>query len=169
MSNTITIEGWIARDPELRFTPSGKAALNFSLPENHGYKDQQTGEWKQTGTTWRAVTLWGDDATYASEILRKGDLVQVTGREKLETFQRQDGTEGSKLALQAFTVAKVLKAPKQPRDGYQDQQQGGYQQAPQQQGYQQKPQGTPQADPWSQQAGGNYNFGQPQQDANPPF
>ena len=163
MANTLTITGFVAQEPELRFTQSGKAVLNFSVPENHGRKDQN-GQWEQTGTTWRAVALWGDDAEYAAENLHKGDLVQITGREELQEFQRNDGTNGSKLAFNAFQVAKVLKAPRQSQgQGGQRQGWGNTRNAPQ------RPAQGQQADPW---AGGQQqaaDWGNPIHDQEPPF
>ena len=46
-----TFIGNIGGDPELRFTPNGKAVLNFSLAENHSKPDGQGG-FVEDGTTW---------------------------------------------------------------------------------------------------------------------
>lgn len=172
MSNVITISGFAAADAEFRFTPNGKPVLNVSIPENHGYKDQQTGEWVDKGTTWRAVELWGDDAEYAAEHIRKGDLIQATGREEIEVYQKKDGTPGAKIRFKAFQVAKVLKAPRQPQGsqqgGYQaGGQQGWNQQAPRQ-GGQRLPENPGQSDPWQgvQQQSYDWSTGQ---DDQPPF
>lgn len=178
MANTLTITGFAANDGELRFTPNGKAVYNLSIPENHGYKNQQTGEWEKTGTTWRSVEVWGPDAEAAAEGVRKGDLLIIVGREELEEFQRKDGTSGAKLKFRAFQLAKVLKAPRQGQNTAQNQQWGGEQNTTQrpyqpQGGSQRPPQGGPQqgqqADPWGQQGGGNYQWGNEPQNDEPPF
>lgn len=63
----------------------------FRLPINHGYKDKNTGEWKETGTTWFTIT--GIDDTIGH--VRKGDKIRLDDA-KLESreFTRKDGSIG---------------------------------------------------------------------------
>lgn len=43
------------------------------------------------GTTWHNVVAWGNLAEYAHQHLHRGELIQVVGREKQESFVGQDG------------------------------------------------------------------------------
>lgn len=65
------------------------------LAIGHGYKDKQSGEWKDTGTTWLTYAASGD---YAAPLKAagKGDLVEITGDWSLETreYPKKDGTTG---------------------------------------------------------------------------
>lgn len=73
--------------------------LELSVAVSNGYKDKNSGEWKDTGTTWITVSAAG---TYADALkdYQKGDRIRLDGG-KLEerNFTRQDGTTG-----QAFTL-----------------------------------------------------------------
>jgi hypothetical protein len=79
------------------------------LAIGHGYKDKQTGEWKDTGTTWLTYTASGDWAQ-ALKSVGKGDLVEISDASvETRTFTRKDGTEG--LGVQArFGNLEILEA-----------------------------------------------------------
>ena len=155
---TVTVVGNV-NDPEMKFTPAGKAVLEFSLAENHSKKDAQ-GQWQQDGTTWRKVTIWESKAEALADALKKGDRVIVIGNERLREWQAQDGTKGKTLELSAQWVGIIPKGQQQ-QNGQQYQQQG---QPPQQGGFggqppQQQQQGggwnQPAADPWGNPQGAN--------------
>lgn len=97
-------------EPSLKFTPSGKPVLEFSLAENHSKKNQQGG-WDEDGTTWRRVTIWDKKAETLAEVLKKGDRVIVTGSERLREYQAKDGTTGKSLEVTARDVGII---PRQP-------------------------------------------------------
>lgn len=140
MANTNTYVGNVGQDPEVRFTQGGKAVAKFNLAEGHGYYDKQTNEWIDQGTTWRRVSVWGEDAEEVAERVRKGDRVVVIGREQLKTSEGRDGKTYTNLELRADTVAVAVRATKQSG-----------QQRPQ--GRQQsRGQYAPQADPWAEQS-----------------
>ena len=79
MHQQITIIGNLGGDPELQYTPNGKAVCNFSIAANRTYtkNDEQVKE-----TTWFRVSVWGKQGENCNEYLRKGSLVYVTGRLK---------------------------------------------------------------------------------------
>jgi len=131
MSDT-TVVGNIG-EPTLKFTPNGKAVLEFSLAENHSKKNQQGG-WEDDGTTWRRVSIWDKKAEALAEVLKKGDRVLVTGQERLREWEGKDGAAGKTLELNARDVGVIPRA--QPNNGG-GQSQGGW-------GNQQ----TAQSDPW---------------------
>ncbi len=55
MSETpITIAGNVAEDPELRFTPSGRAVAKARVAVNSRYQDQN-GQWVDGPTSWHTV------------------------------------------------------------------------------------------------------------------
>ena len=73
------IIGNLGRDPEMRYTPSGRPVTEFSVAVNQSTKNQQTGEWVEA-TDWFRVTVWGDRAERTAEQFRKGNRVFVEGR-----------------------------------------------------------------------------------------
>lgn len=154
----VTIKGNIGNDPELRFSSSGDPVLNFSLAENHNRKNQQTGQWENTGTTWRQVSVWGRgglDPQHLHSVLKKGTPVIVTGSEQNREYTAKDGSLSHSLELTVHLLGIIPYAPKNTAPQPRQAPQGEYQQHPPQQ----KLPENPSADPWSNQAGGNYDWG----------
>src|SRR4051812_13009276 len=61
---------------------------------SHGYKDKQTEEWKETGTTWLTYSATGEWAEPLREF-GKGDLVEITDAAvETRTYDRKDNTQG---------------------------------------------------------------------------
>lgn len=116
MSNFIQITGNIGRDLELRTTSKGQSVVSFSVADTP-YRKNESGEWvAQADTLWVEVTFWGDEAVaLADSGLGKGSKVMVTGRLACDSFQRTDGTTGSKLRLLNPEVAQIL--TKRGQDG----------------------------------------------------
>ncbi len=108
-------------EPALKFTPSGKAVLEFSLAENHSKKNQQGG-WDEDGTTWRRVSIWDKKAEALAEVLKKGDRVIVTGQERMREWEGKDGTAGKTLEINARDIGII---PRQ-QQGQQSSQQGNW-------------------------------------------
>ena len=134
MSNTITITGRLANDPELRFAASGVAMCNISVPDQKRVKNA-AGQWEDaSATTWFRVTVFKEAAESLAEHARKGDMVVVTGRLITREWTNKDGEVKSSLEVDYATVAVVPSAPKAQRAS--GGQQGGWG-------------GQQQADPWA--------------------
>lgn len=109
MYHTIIIVGFLGRDPEMRFTPSGQAVTNFNVATNRQYTGSDGQPVKET--IWFRVSTWGKSAETCNQYLRKGSKVLVEGRlvPDKETggprvYTRQDGTAGSSFEVSASTV-----------------------------------------------------------------
>jgi single-strand DNA-binding protein len=81
----------LVADPELKFLPSGTAALNARCAVNHRRKDKATGEWKDAGTTWLTLIAYGALAEEAAERLRQGDLVVGSGEFQAREYETKEG------------------------------------------------------------------------------
>src|SRR5262245_60259787 len=99
----IQIIGNLGRDPELRYTPSGRPVASFTVAVNQSTKNQQTGEWVES-TDWFRVSVWGDRGERVAENLRKGSRVFVDGRFKTREFEGNDGQKRMSLEITADTV-----------------------------------------------------------------
>lgn len=75
--STITAAGNLARDPELKFTPSGKAVTRMTVMENR--RRQVDGEWQDEEPNVFYVEAWGKLAEHAAASLTKGQRVLVVG------------------------------------------------------------------------------------------
>jgi single-strand DNA-binding protein len=99
----IQIIGNLGRDPELRYTPSGRPVATFTVAVNQSQKNQQSGEWVES-TDWFRVSIWGDRGERAAENLRKGSRVFVDGRFRTREYEANDGQKRISLDVTADTV-----------------------------------------------------------------
>ena len=104
--------GNLGRDPEMRYTPTGKPVTQFTVAVNQSTRNQQTGEWTED-TDWFRVSVFGDRAERAAEQLRKGNRVFVEGRFRTREFEGQDGQKRTSLDL---TADNVISLERRPRD-----------------------------------------------------
>jgi single-strand DNA-binding protein len=95
--NTITVVGNVGRDPELRVTGSGMAVLKFSVADTRG-KDEK----KQT--SWHNIVCFGEQAEAVANSIGKGKRVIVTGRLQVDSYEKKDGSKGTKVEIVADEV-----------------------------------------------------------------
>lgn len=133
---TITIEGFAARDSELKFTKSGRAVLEIVVPVTPQKKNDQGG-WDDDGdTAWYRGALWGPMAE--NLVIPKGALVQIVGTLKPREYEHQ-GANRTSLDVTIKSIG-ILREPKGGSSG-------GYQRPTTQQ--------TSQSDPWGGGQAGN--------------
>ncbi|MDU0864437.1 single-stranded DNA-binding protein [Actinomyces urogenitalis] len=146
---TMTITGYVARDPELRFTGSGKAVANITVPYTPRRRNPQTGEWEDAGeTTWVEAAVWGDDAETVCDTLHKGSLVTLTGRPSVDVYTNRNGQAVPKLRMAVDSWAIHPRRP-QAQAG---QPTGGYTRASQPAA----PAGGQDGDPWATSGGSSF-------------
>lgn len=84
----------LGADADVRYTPGGDPVANLSLAWNYGRKD---GDGKRP-SQWISASLWGDRATALQQYLTKGTALDVVLEDvHVETFERREGGQGSKL------------------------------------------------------------------------
>jgi single-strand DNA-binding protein len=89
--NKVLIIGRLGRDPEMRYTPSGRPVTTFSVATSRTWNTSE-GE-RRTETEWFNVVAWGSLAEICKEYLTKGQQVYIEGR--LQT-RHWDDAEGVK-------------------------------------------------------------------------
>ena len=87
--NKVIIIGNLGRDPEVRYTQSGKAVANFTVATSDSWRDRQTNE-LQERTEWHRVVCFDRLGEIAGEYLRKGSKVYIEGRLQTRSWE-QDG------------------------------------------------------------------------------
>lgn len=103
MYHTVIIVGNLGRDPEMRYTPAGKAVTSFSVAVSDGF-----GENKKT--IWFRVSAWEKQAETCNQYLKKGSKVLIEGRLQADpsgnprTWTRQDGSVSASYEITAVTV-----------------------------------------------------------------
>jgi single-strand DNA-binding protein len=113
----VMIIGNLGRDPEMRYTPTGRPVTQFSVAVNQSTKNQQTGEWTEE-TDWFRVSVFGDRAERAAEQLRKGNRVFVEGRFRTREFEGQDGQKRTSLDITADNVISLERRPRDDEAGF---------------------------------------------------
>jgi single-strand DNA-binding protein len=89
--NKVMIIGRLGRDPEMRYTPSGRPVTTYSIATSRSWNTSD-GE-RRTETEWFNVVAWGSLAEICKQYLTKGQQVYVEGR--LQT-RHWDDAEGHK-------------------------------------------------------------------------
>ncbi|RIK21488.1 MAG: single-stranded DNA-binding protein [Chloroflexi bacterium] len=87
--NKVMIIGRLGRDPEMRYTPSGKPVTSFSVAVSRTYTKPE-GE-RVEETDWFNVVAWGRLAEICSQYLTKGSLVYVEGRLETRSWEGDNG------------------------------------------------------------------------------
>ncbi|HLE52623.1 MAG: single-stranded DNA-binding protein [Chloroflexi bacterium RBG_19FT_COMBO_50_10] len=85
--NKVMIIGRLGRDPEMRYTPSGKPVTTYSVATSRSWNSSD-GE-RHTETEWFNVVAWGSLAEICKQHLIKGQQVYIEGR--LQTRYWEDG------------------------------------------------------------------------------
>ena len=91
MVNKVTLVGNVGKDPELKYTQSGAAVVNFSVATTERYKDKQ-GEQQET-TEWHNVTAWRQLAEICGKYLHKGKQVYIEGKITTRSYDDRDGNK----------------------------------------------------------------------------
>lgn len=87
MINQVTLVGRLTKDPDLRYTPDGKAVSNITLAVNRHYKNA-SGEIE---ADFVHCILWGKTAENTTNYCKKGSVLGVTGRIQTRNYDNQEG------------------------------------------------------------------------------
>jgi len=101
--NKVILLGNLGKDPDLRYTPSGKAVATFSLATSERWTSQD-GQ-KQENTTWHNIVAWGKQAETMKEYLTKGRQVYIEGRIANRSYEDKEGNKKyiSEVVVQSFS------------------------------------------------------------------
>lgn len=83
--NRVQLIGRLGKDPESKFTPTGKKVTHFSVAISNRWKSKD-GESKEY-TEWVNVEAWGRLGEVCQEYLKKGSLVFLEGRLKTDKYE----------------------------------------------------------------------------------
>lgn len=86
--NKVQIIGNLGRDPEMRYTPSGKPVATFPVAVSRS-RAKAEGE-REDKTEWFNVVAWERLAEICSQYLVKGSLVYVEGRLETRSWETDD-------------------------------------------------------------------------------
>lgn len=89
--NKVILLGRLGADPQIRYTPTGKATVSFTLATNRVWKDQNGTQ--QEKTEWHRIVAWGKLAELMAEWLKKGNLIYLEGRLQTRSYEDQNGVK----------------------------------------------------------------------------
>jgi single-strand DNA-binding protein len=85
--NRAQLIGHLGKDPETRFTPTGKKVTHFTVAITNRWKNKD-GEAKEF-TEWVNIEAWGRLGEVCQRYLKKGSLVFIEGRLKTDRVEEQ--------------------------------------------------------------------------------
>ncbi len=83
--NRVQLIGYLGRDPESKYTSTGKRVTDFPIAITNRWKDEY-GEAREH-TEWVNIEAWGRLAETCHEYLGKGSLVYIEGRMKTDRYE----------------------------------------------------------------------------------
>jgi len=94
--------GRLGRDPEMRFTASGRPVATFSVGSSRSWT-HHNGE-RQEETEWFHVVAWGGLAELCKKRLQKGDQLYVEGRLQTRSWDTPEGQRHYRTELVAQEI-----------------------------------------------------------------
>jgi len=88
--NRVQLIGHTGKDPESRFTPTGKKVCSFSLAVDRRWKSSE-GEAKEA-TDWFNIEVWGKLGELCQQYVKKGRLLYLEGRLQTDRYEHEGET-----------------------------------------------------------------------------
>ena len=89
--NKVILIGRLGRDPEIRYTPDGRAIANFSIATSEEWRDKDSGE-KKERTEWHRIVVFGKMGELCGQYLSKGRQVYLEGRLQTRSWEKDGVT-----------------------------------------------------------------------------
>ena len=111
--NYVALTGYVVADPDLCYTASGKAVMNFRIGVNRAYRSND--EWK-TDSYFFTITVWGNQAERLGEMLHKGTAVLIEGSLKQRSWTTNDEQKRSVVEVNARRVQVLDKTEREEQE-----------------------------------------------------
>ena len=107
MTDNITITGVVGTDPHHHVTGQGLPITSFRLASTRRYFDRAKGSWEDGETNWYTVSAFRQLASNASQSIRKGERVVVSGRLRLRAWETGEKS-GTAVEIEADAIGHDL-------------------------------------------------------------
>lgn len=87
MLNIVALQGRLAKDPELKTTPSGTSVCSFTLAVDRSYSKDGNRQ-----TDWIDCVAWKGTAEFICKYFQKGQLMAVNGTLQTRSYEK-DGVK----------------------------------------------------------------------------
>ena len=108
MADTVILRGFTATAPQLRTLPTGIPVVNFRLASTPRWFDSATNSWREGQTSWYTVCAYRKLAQNIAASLTVGSPVLLTGRVRTQQWQREDGSQGASVEVDASSIGLDL-------------------------------------------------------------
>jgi single-strand DNA-binding protein len=108
--NRVQLIGRLGKDPESRFTPTGKKVAHFSLAVSQRWK---SAEGDKDYTEWVNVEAWGRLGEVCQQFLHKGSLVFLEGRLKTDKYEDKGGETKYYTKVVALSMQMLDRKPEE--------------------------------------------------------
>ncbi len=95
--NKVMIIGHLGRDPEMRYTPSGRPVTTFTVATSRSWNTVD-GE-RHSETEWFNIVAWGNLAEICKQYLTKGQQVYIEGRLQTRRWEDKEGNKHSSVEV----------------------------------------------------------------------
>jgi single-strand DNA-binding protein len=109
--NRVQLIGRLGKDPESRFTSTGKNVARFSLAVSNRWKSGE-GETREN-TEWVNIEAWGRLGEICQQYLHKGSLVFIEGRLKTDKFDDKSGETKYYTKVVAISMQMLDRKPEE--------------------------------------------------------
>lgn len=99
--NTVVLVGRLGQDPEIKYFDSGSVKAKFSVAVDRNFSKENK------ETDWFNIEVWGRQAEFVSEWVKKGSLVSVTGQLEVQKWTDQAGNPKEWPSIRATDVRFV--------------------------------------------------------------
>ncbi|HEY3313519.1 MAG TPA: single-stranded DNA-binding protein [Anaerolineales bacterium] len=97
--NKVMIIGHLGREPEMRYTPSGRPVTTFTVATSRSWNTVD-GE-RHSETEWFNIVAWGNLAEICKQYLTKGQQVYIEGRLQTRRWEDKEGNKHSSVEVVA--------------------------------------------------------------------
>lgn len=101
--------GNLGKDPEVRYTQSGKCVANCTLATTERYRDKNSNE-MVSKTEWHNLVAWGNTGELFEKYLTKGSKIFVAGPIRTREWEDKNGTKRYTTEVEVREVEFLSKA-----------------------------------------------------------
>jgi single-strand DNA-binding protein len=97
--NKVMVIGHLGKDPEMRYTPSGRPVTTYSVAVSRSWNTAD-GE-RRSETEWFNIVAWGNLAEICKQYLHKGQQVYIEGRLQTRRWEDKEGQKHTSVEVVA--------------------------------------------------------------------
>lgn len=103
--NKVILMGRLTKDPDVRYTQTGKVVCQFTLAVDRPFTNQEG----QREADFITVVVWGKIAELCGNSLAKGHKALIDGRLQIRNYDAKDGTKRWVTEIIAHSVEFIEK------------------------------------------------------------